>query len=144
MKLKIESELLDLLLRLIDAIESKQKVKFAYLFGSSARAEESGQSDIDIALMFEDILSDIDDAFLRGELIDLGRSITKKEIDIVSLEKASTFLKYQIVKEGIVIKDDDKRITFESLAMREYFDFKYYSDIYDEAMINRLKNSGIR
>ena len=42
------------------------------------------------------------------------------------------FLKYKIIQEGIVIKDSRERIAFESIVLREYFDFKYYSDYYNK------------
>ena len=37
------------------------------------------------------------------------------------------------------MKDSRKRAEFESLALREYFDFRYYSKIYNKAMIEAIK-----
>ena len=121
-------------------IENDCKIKFAYIFGSFARCEENSSSDLDIAVMFEKNYEDYDDALLRGKYIDIGKSIFKKEIDLVSLDRASLSLKYEIIKDGILIKDSDDRASFESLAMREYFDFKYFSDIYNESIINSIKD----
>lgn len=111
-------------------------INFVYIFGSYARGEQNENSDIDIAIMPN--LTGIDkqsELFMRGNLIELGKSIFKKDVDIVFLNIDSVFLKYKIVYEGIVIKDSDDRISFESLTLREYFDFQYYSNYYNKQML---------
>lgn len=113
----------------IESIDKKYKIEFAYLFGSTARAEQRIDSDIDIAIKFSENYIDIKDVLVRGELIDKGKAYFGREVDIISLDKSSTILKYEVVKDGIVIKDSVERASFESLVLREYFDFKYYSDI---------------
>ena len=118
-------------------------INFAYLFGSYARGEENENSDIDIAIMPD--ITGIDkksEIFMRGNLIELGKSIFEKDVDIVFLSVDSVFLKYKIVCEGKVIKDSDDRIDFESLALREYFDFQYYSDYYNKQML-KFSNRGV-
>lgn len=121
-------------------INKKYQIDFAYLFGSIAKGKERNDSDIDIAIKFKDNYSDIEDIIIRGEMIDNGKKYFDREIDIVSLNKAPILLKYEVVKAGIVIKDSDNRASFESLVLREYFDFKYYSDIYNEKIISNIKN----
>jgi uncharacterized protein len=142
MKPSQKNEILQLLSKFIEEIDKRHKVSFAYLFGSYARGQQRKDSDVDIALMFSCSMTDLEDAFFRGELMDIGRALLQRDVDIVSLDRASTFLKYQIVKDGIVIREGDERASFESLVFREYFDFKYYSDIYDEAMLSRIKSEG--
>ena len=120
----------------LEEAEKICKTNFAYLFGSYARREQNENSDIDIAIMPN--LTGIDkqsELFMRGNLIELGKSIFKKDVDIVFLNIDSVFLKYKIVYEGIVIKDSDDRISFESLTLREYFDFQYYSNYYNKQML---------
>lgn len=126
--------------KFITKIDQKYKVKFAYLFGSTARGKERKESDIDIALYFEKNYSPLEDTFIRGELIDIGTSFFNKNVDVISLNSASLLLKYEIIHDGIVLKDNDERASFESLSLREYFDYKYYSDIYNQAMIDKIKN----
>lgn len=123
----------------IEEINKKYKIKFAYIFGSQATGKATENSDIDIALYFEEDYPPLDEAFIRGEIIEDGKAFFRKDTDIVSLNNASLLLKYQIIHDGIVIKDNDDRSNFESLSLREYFDFKYYSDIYDNAMIERIR-----
>lgn len=117
----------------LEQAEEMCNINFAYIFGSYARGEENINSDIDIAIMPKEINIDkMSGLFVRGNLIELGKSIFKKDVDIVFLNVDSVFLKYKIIQEGIVIKDSRDRITFESIVLREYFDFKYYSNYYNE------------
>lgn len=129
----------------IDLFLNKSKeycnIKFGYIFGSYARGEENEKSDMDLAFMIEEGLSKIEEIFARGNLIELGKEIFKVDIDIVFLSNDTPLLKYEVIKDGIVIKDNKERAEFESLSIREYFDFKYYSDYYDECMLSYLKNS---
>lgn len=123
----------------ISIINNKYKIKFAYIFGSQATGEASENSDVDIAVCFDKSYEAVEEAFIRGDIIEEGKAFFKKDVDIVSLNNASLLLKYEIIHDGIIIKDDDERVDFESLSLREYFDFKYYSDIYDNAMIERIR-----
>lgn len=110
-------------------------VKFAYLFGSYARGENNKTSDIDFAFMIERNQSKIDEIFARGNIIEAGKKIFKIDVDIVFLNNDIPLLKYQVIKDGIVVKDHHERADFESLSIREFFDFKYYSDYYDECLM---------
>lgn len=125
--------------RFIEDINKKYKIKFVYIFGSQATGKATENSDIDIALYFEEDYLPMEEAFIRGDIIEDGKAFFKKDVDVVALNNASLLLKYQIIHDGIVIKDNDYRADFESLSLREYFDFKYYSDIYDNAMIERIR-----
>lgn len=123
----------------IEDINKRYKIKFAYIFGSQATGKATENSDIDIAIYFEEEYPPMKEVFIRGDIIEDGKAFFKKDVDIVSLNNASLLLKYEIIHDGIVLKDDDDRADFESLSLREYFDFKYYSDIYDNAMIERIR-----
>ncbi|MGO1819654.1 MAG: type VII toxin-antitoxin system MntA family adenylyltransferase antitoxin [Senegalia sp. (in: firmicutes)] len=118
--------------RFINHIDNKHEIEFAYLFGSIAKGKENKLSDIDVAVKFKNNYNNMKDMLIRGEIIDSASKFFDKNVDIISLDKASIFLKYEVIKDGIVIKDNLNRATFESLVLREYFDFKYYSDIYNE------------
>lgn len=127
----------------ISNMKDKYSIKFAYIFGSQAIGEASENSDVDIAIYFGKSYEAVEEAFIRGDIIEEGKAFFKKDIDVVSLKNASLLMKYEIIHDGIVIKDDDERTNFESLALREYFDFKYYSDIYDNAVIEKIKQGEV-
>jgi len=135
-----KDELLNKIILFVQDINKKYPLELSYLFGSIAKGEDNNMSDIDIAIKFENTYMSLNDALIRGEIIDLGQAIFNMQMDIVNLDRASIFLKHQVVKYGIVIMDYPDRASFESLVFREYFDFQYYSDIYDDNIAQRLKN----
>ncbi|SHI08678.1 type VII toxin-antitoxin system MntA family adenylyltransferase antitoxin [Clostridium grantii] len=140
LKFKGDKALFVKIMRFAKTIDEKYPIRFAYLFGSYARGDNHSNSDIDLAFYFDKHYSDIEDAFNRGTIIEDGKEFFNKNVDIISLNKASLLLKHEIIRDGIVVKDFIGRATFESLLMREYFDYKYFSDIYDEKMIKNIKN----
>ncbi|MEG0307544.1 MAG: nucleotidyltransferase domain-containing protein [Clostridium sp.] len=121
-------------------VDKEYKVKFAYLFGSQARGEANDDSDIDIGIYFYNKYDSLNEAIVRGTIMEMGKEFFHKDVDIVSLRNSTLLMKYQVIKDGIVVFDKDERAEFESLSLRMYFDFKYYTDIYDNAMIDSIKN----
>ena len=114
-------------------IFKKQKVAFAYLFGSQAKGTAGSLSDIDIAVYFDEEV-DADEHFdLRlatsGEITDLYKT---DEVDLIVLNEAPPLLAHRILKEGILIfSDNDKmRLEYEVKAVLKYLDWKPYIDKY--------------
>ena len=128
----------DKLLGLIQNIDQAYPVELAYLFGSYAKGTDHSESDIDVALLFKHKYEEREELLILGRVINEGEKLLRKKVDVVSLSKASPLLKYEIIREGIILKDSIRRGSFESFALREYFDFRYYSEIYNQAMLKRL------
>ncbi len=62
----------------------------AYLFGSIARGEENCLSDIDIAVLFDEVLTKKEAFDLQLKLIvDLGDLLKTKNVDLVVLNDSS-------------------------------------------------------
>ena len=101
---------------------------------------ENSQSDIDIALLFKHQYTNYEELLIRGQIIDKGMSVFSRPVDVVSLNSAPPLLKYEVVVNSVILKDSELRSSFESLAIREYFDFQYYSRIYNEAVIGRIRD----
>ncbi|MBP1696012.1 MAG: nucleotidyltransferase [Deltaproteobacteria bacterium] len=106
-------------------LRADKDVLFAYLFGSFARKKTGPLSDVDIAVYFGDVPS-----FSEKRLEILGglTSILKTdEIDLVVLNRAPLTLKMKILERKKVIVDKAPllRHGYESLTMRQYFDFSY-------------------
>ena len=104
-------------------LKSRPDVHFAYLFGSLARGKPLPLSDIDIAVY----LSESSDVFekkleILGKLADL---LETDEIDLVILNEAPLALRMKILENKKLIVDNSPffRHRYESLTMREYFDF---------------------
>lgn len=99
-------------------------VALAYLFGSRARGRARGDSDYDIAILFErqspGILDEVELA------MDIARElgVPPEGVDVVSLNNADVLLKARVLKEGILIyaKDDEFRRMWERRTYVELLD----------------------
>jgi len=99
------------------------KVVFAYLFGSLARGRVSPLSDVDIAIYTVDGADIVQEKLeMLGKLNELLKT---DEVDLVVLNTAPLPLAARVIKNKIILVDKRPftRHAFESLIMREYFDF---------------------
>ncbi len=99
------------------------KVVFAYLFGGLARGRVSPLSDVDIAIYTVDGADIVQEKLeILGKLNDLLKT---DEVDLVVLNTAPLPLAARIIKNKIILLDKMPftRHVFESLIIREYFDF---------------------
>jgi predicted nucleotidyltransferase len=95
-----------LLARLRAALRTEHNLRFALLFGSSARGEDSRESDIDLLVEMRDSsLGRVVDLELKLEGL-LGR-----EVDVLSVEdaEAAPLLLAEALREGRVIVDRERR-----------------------------------
>lgn len=106
-------------------LKERENVLFAYLFGSVARREHSALSDIDIAVYLQEN-TDIAAEKLKlvGDLLD---NMGTDYIDLVILNTAPLSLAARILKSREILVDRSPftRHRYESLVMREYFDFSF-------------------
>lgn len=120
---KLPENILDFLPQVVDFLKNRQKVVFAYLFGSLARDKVLPLSDIDIAIYLkEGVDLNKEKMNILQDLIDL---LGTEEVDLVLLNTAPLTLRARIVenKKILVDKEPFLRHSFESLVLREYFDF---------------------
>lgn len=99
------------------------RVIFAYLFGGLASGRQRPLSDVDIAVYLN---SCVDKADIKLALIGaVSDVLATDEIDLVVLNAAPTSLVGRILKNRRLLIDKQPfvRHTFESLALREFFDF---------------------
>jgi predicted nucleotidyltransferase len=111
----------ELIKTLKDVFSSDKNVRFAYLFGSIAAKKDTPMSDVDVAVYFDKRI----DAFTyRLKLIErLARILNNEKIDIVVLNNASPLLRYEVINNGILLKDNiNKRVVYETLVLQEYLD----------------------
>lgn len=121
--------------------ENTSGVIAAYIFGSFAREKINSFSDLDIAVLVDDEVKESFYTDLRLKfMLDLSSSL-KRETDVVILNHASPFLKYQIFKYGKAIFERDAKRSrfFKARSILEYFDFKPIKDFIEGVKINRLK-----
>jgi len=120
--------------RLLGFFNDRPGVVLAYLFGSLARGNTGPLSDVDVAVKFSD---QVRDRF--GERLSihdaLCRHLGTDRIDLVDLDEASPVLRFNVVRDGIVLKDTDQlRVPFEVKAMAEYFDTEHLRLPHDAAL----------
>ena len=114
-------------------LSEKREILFAYIFGSFV--DQENYRDIDIALYLEDPKkADV----LQLEFL-LAEELERKfpiPFDIRVINHAPLGFVYNLLTRKILVLDwdTDRRAAFESLALREYFDFRYLLKEYLEAV----------
>jgi uncharacterized protein len=102
-------------------LKNNTAIKFAYLFGSCVGDGDGPLSDIDLAV-YLDKRFDFFSARLHF-LEELSRLFKGHPCDLVVLNNASLILQYEVVRQGIILKENKKkRIPFEVGVLREYLD----------------------
>jgi predicted nucleotidyltransferase len=129
----------DRLLKLLkNKLISEEKVCFAYLFGSQARQDAGKLSDIDIAIYLD---HGIDGFRYRLYLMEAIIKIVKNDkVDIIILNNATLLMCHQVVKNGVVLKDDKRqRLDFETQVLGEYHDTEHLRNTQLSYMREQLK-----
>jgi predicted nucleotidyltransferase len=101
-------------------------VRFAYVFGGAGRRDLRPLSDIDVAVYLD---GRVDQVHARLDLIGMvTKHVGTDEVDLVVLNQAPTALLGRIVQSRRVIVDKDPflRHRFESLALRQFLDFRIF------------------
>jgi predicted nucleotidyltransferase len=102
-----------------------ENVIFAYLFGGLTEGRAKPLSDVDIAVFLANANNLAEyklDLFCR-----LSDALGTTELDLVVLNTAPTSLTGRILqnKKLLADKEPPRRHSFESLALREFFDFRF-------------------
>jgi len=104
---------------------------FAYLFGSLARGTQNRLSDVDVAVLLDpEFLArphpELSYGYKAHLITELMSQLGTNEIDVVILNHASPFLRFQVLRDGIVICETNReeRIRFQAQALSRYFDLK--------------------
>ncbi len=135
---KLPANIEDLIPKALTYLQSMPDILFAYLFGSFGKGKHFPLSDVDIAVYLKE-LSDAPEKKMEilGTLIDI---LQTDEIDLVVLNSAPLPLRMRILESKKVVVDREPflRHHYESLTMREYFDFS----ILEREILNRRFLSG--
>lgn len=126
-----EDQIKDISIRLKEYLENDQNVYFGFIFGSFVRRRLNQHSDIDVAIYFK----------LPPEGLNLLKLINtlseyiRKDVDLIVLNRASAFLRHQVMKYGIplAIKDRVGYQRFREKTISDFEEYKFVSgmDLYD-------------
>lgn len=125
--------MIDRYLEQMGKVFEKEKVVFAYLFGSQISGNIGKLSDIDIAVYFDKSLSKSERFEKKIKLMaELSSLFKRDDVDVVPLNDAYPLLEHRIVKQGKVIFSVDEKLRFdyEVKAVMRYLDFKPYIEKY--------------
>ncbi len=130
-----------LLKDLKEVLETDKEILFAYLYGSYIYNSIHFESDIDVAVYL--MPSDMEE-YIKKESKLLTALITKLHLDKIDLRILNTapfLLKYNVIKEGILIfvKDELERVNFETKIMERFFELKPYLEEYRHMFFLRIK-----
>ena len=109
-----------------------------YIFGSTVKNRDRGESDIDIAILTDRRVDEYELFILSQKLAD----ILKKEVDLIDLNKASTVFKIQIIKTGKLIYNSNnlKKMYFQMRTMKDYVILNEER----QEVIDKIKSRGAR
>ena len=109
--------------QIIIALSQRESIVFAYLFGSTVTKFITPMSDIDIAVYLNTNVNISEERL--GLIGGLMTTLKTDDIDLVILNSAPLTLKARIIlnKEMLIDKSPLLRHSFESLVMRQYYDF---------------------
>lgn len=126
--------------KIVEYLSRERPVIAVYLFGSLAKGDATEKSDIDLGILLKEDFDFLADFTYKLRLMGELKDITGKTVDIVFINRADPILQHQIRKYGKVIFESNriKRIEYEVLARKKYFDFLYLHKKYMEGILKSL------
>jgi hypothetical protein len=116
------------------------EVKFAYVFGSCSRGDAGPLSDVDVAVFLEGRVKPF--AFRLRLMEKLSQVLGTERFDLVTLNDAPPVLRYEVVREGQVIKENkSRRVDFETRTLGEYLDMDHMRSVQQKYLKEQLGGS---
>jgi len=113
--------------QLQNKLSTDNNVLFGYLFGSYASGTPNSRSDVDMALFLKNTSLDAQ-LQINYELSKLLR----KDVDLVVLNSIKNiYLLEDILRNGVLLKDNQGRIEFELKKEHEILDYKAFKRYID-------------
>ncbi len=140
MQTKTKEQLLN---KLEPELSARTEVLFAYLFGSAAGGTANSLSDIDLAVYLDPNYRQRSRGYgYQSELITELSALLSTPVDLVILNTAPTVLKYQVIKNGILIfsRSNEARRGFHEKTVRDYLDLKPLLKVQHQYLRRRFLN----
>lgn len=131
----------DIIHQLKNYFSASDAIDSVYLFGSTAKNKQRPNSDIDIAVLFGDDLSELDRFDRKLNIASELEDLLGSPVDIVDLRTSDPYFIHQIMlnKELIYDMNTNARVAFEVEARREYFDRIPFYELYHKQAMKRLE-----
>ncbi|MEK6564028.1 MAG: nucleotidyltransferase domain-containing protein [Candidatus Omnitrophota bacterium] len=129
--------------KISSVFKKESTILAAYLFGSYVGGSPHKYSDIDIAVLFDKMVNPEDYTDKQIDLaVNLGR-LLGREADVVVLNRAGSFLKYNVLKNGLRVYEraDRNERGFEARAIVEYFDFLPIKNRIEEGILSKINKA---
>jgi predicted nucleotidyltransferase len=124
--------------RLRRALETREDVLVAYLFGSVARGRAGPLSDVDVAVL----LAEHGDPFPRFlEVAEaVGCVVGPERADVVLLNTAPVALAYRVLRDGrlLVCRDERARVEHWVRTVLAYLDMEPFFRTFEEGLRHRI------
>lgn len=130
---------IDEIKRKLTPLFGDEGLQFVLLFGSVASGGASRQSDIDLALLFDE---PVDILALTNRVV---RLLKTDKVDVIDLRRASPLLSFAGVKQGKLLFERSPGLfnSFCSLAFRRYVDTKKMRDAQGKAIEHFIEEKGL-
>lgn len=130
----------------IDEVLQKYPVDAAYLFGSVAKRQAMPTSDVDVAVLFSGTLDPAER--LQTELqiqADLEDVCGLPAVDVRSINSMPIMVQGPIIQAGLLVYEADraKRIAFEVLTRKKYFDYRPTAEKMQKAFLAHVQQRGL-
>lgn len=128
-----------------EALEKHREVEFAYLFGSQAQGKAGPLSDIDVAVYVDvgALTTDYPYGYKAAFMADLMLALKSNRVDVVILNDAKPFLRFQVIRHGhlILSRHEGKRVAFQVRTFNEYQDVKRLMEVQRQYLSERLEDN---
>lgn len=126
-------------------LAGREDLAAVYLFGSVAEGTAHSLSDLDVAVLFREGLSD---AAVFARSLEIGTVLEdglRRRVDLVILNRASPVLCFQVLQHGCVVAEQRpyERGVFVMHALARYYDMKRYLDYHQAQLLTRIREKGL-
>jgi len=140
-KFKLPPNCLQSMPDFIEYIRRDKDITAVFVFGSAAKGNLKPLSDLDLAVLLSDKLSKEDRKQKELDLTGTCNAIFQTdEIDLIILNDAPPRIAHHILKSGelLFLRNEMEYLDFSERIQRQYLDFKYYRNNFDQAFLEGI------
>lgn len=123
----------------------KKEIKSVYLYGSVISGKGNLCSDVDVALLTSPCKDSMEGYRARARYAGELARLLARDVDVVFLQEAGELLAFQILKEGEVIFERDKKTNrlFRASRLVQCLDFQFIEKRMQNGMVAAMRRNGV-